>query len=261
MKHAALAVCLSTGWISMAHAQVLHLASCEQPVVLRQAQVAQPQLMSAAGSAGVKLTSEATGVRLQCPQPTSKNKTRSGNSQSSSNVVITGVRINRAVGPGAVAEQNIGGQSSVSRGSGSDANEQPVVITVPTGWRVQARGWTGSLRTEGGVWQADVEVAAGEMSFARLQDSRVVVDAGSVSAQSLAGRLDAHVRGAGDIEVERSNDAALNLQLTGAGSMSFKGRAASAQVRASGVGSIEIEQVLAEPRIQVSGLATVDIGR
>jgi hypothetical protein len=245
-------------------AQVLQLASCEHELVLRQGAVAVPQLSGA--SAGVSLHADGTGARMQCAPVKTRSAAKAASSSASvtisgtrsNRVDIHGARINRAVGPGAVAEQNIGGQSSVSRGS---ANPQPVIITVPSSWRVQARNWAGSVRAESGVWQVDVEIAAGEMSFGQLKDSRVVVDAGSVTAQSLAGRFEAHLRGAGDIEVVRSNEADLVLQLSGAGSMNFKGRASSAQIKANGVGSIEIEQVVNEPSIQASSLATIDIGR
>ncbi|MBS7807648.1 DUF2807 domain-containing protein [Variovorax sp. PCZ-1] len=240
----------------MTYAQTLHLASCEHAVILRYGTTDAPKLSAAAEALGVSLHSQSNGVSMQCKSPQKKHSLSAASS--SSVVIINGTRINRAFGTGAVAEQNIGGRSNKESGSKADSQ---VVVTVPSGWRIQARNWVGSLSTHAGIWQADVEISAGEMSFTQLKDSRLVIDAGDIKAQSLLGRLDASMRGAGSIEVERANDAVLNLQLNGAGSMTFKGRAQSAQIRASGVGSIEIEKLVNEPFIQASSLATIDIGR
>jgi hypothetical protein len=198
-----------------------------------------------------QLQSTAQGWVLQCPLAPNTSSTTSGASS------VSGVHINRAIGPGAVATQNIGGKSTTSRGD----EAPPVTVQVPAGWQLLAKAWSGSLRAEGGVWSADVEIASGEMVFSKLQDSRVVVDAGSLIVQELSGRFSAHLRGAGSMEVAQMRDPALDLQLSGAGSMEFKGRAASARIRASGVGSIDVEHVTSEPIIQASGLVTIGVGR
>lgn len=247
---------LHAAFVGLANAQVLHLASCEQALVLRYGAVNSPVLSVDAAKVGVSLHGESEAMRLRCasmkPDPAA-----SGISNSSS-VTIQGARINQATGYGAVAEQNIGAQNAIARG---EKKALPIIITVPLGWRIQARGWTGSLRANEGIWQADVELMAGAMHFAQLKDSRLIVDAGSLTAHLLHGKLSAHVRGAGNIEIERSNDALLQLQLTGVGNMTFKGRAKSAQISASGAGNIEIEKLIDEPRIQASSLVTIDIGR
>lgn len=255
MKAALFMIFSQLALAGQSNAQTLHLSSCEFAVVLRPSSLGAPTISSASASAGVSLQALPDGVRLVCAKP---NQRSEASARGSSSVIISGTRINRAIGPGAIAEQNIGGQRSTAR---SEDPVKTVVISVPSAWRIQARSWIGLLHADTGIWQADVEIAAGEMSFFQLKDSRVVVDAGSFTAQSLQGRFDAHLRGAGDIEVLRSNDAQLNLQLSGAGSMSFKGRAQSAVIRASGIGSIEIEKVITEPKISSSSLTTIDIGR
>ncbi len=255
MKAALFMIASQLALAGLSNAQTLHLSSCEFAVVLRPSSLGAPAMSGASDSTGISLQTLPDGARLLC----AKSKLRSeASARGSSNATISGTRINKAIGPGAIAEQNIGGQRSTVR---SEDPAKTVVISVPIAWRIQARGWIGSLHADTGIWQADVEIAAGEMSFFQLKDSRVVVDVGSVTVQSLQGRFDAHVRGAGDIEVLRSNDAQLNLQLSGAGSMSFKGRAQSAVIRASGIGNIEIEKVITEPKISSSSLTTIDIGR
>jgi Putative auto-transporter adhesin, head GIN domain len=261
MKPFVIALALYSGITSMACAQVLHLDSCEHALVLQYGDSDKPVLSRIAANdlgTGISVHTASDGVRMTCAPFKSKAGAPTNAPSSSSSITINGARINRAIGAGAVATQNIGGQSSTSR---SEKPVSPVVISVPRGWRIQARNWAGSLTADSGIWQVDLEIAAGQASFAQLKDSRVIVDAGSLDTQSLIGRFDAHLRGAGSIEAERSNDAALHLQLTGAGSMTFKGRARSANIRASGVGSIEIEKLITEPQIQASSLATIDIGR
>ena len=261
MKLLAIALALYSGISSMASAQVLHLASCEHALVLQYGASDWPKLPRSGAndlSTDISLQTASDGVRMRCAPSKPKAGTRASAPQDSSSVLINGARINRAIGTGAVATQNIGGRSSTSRSEKALAS---VVISVPSGWRIQARNWTGSLTADSGVWLVDLEIAAGEASFSQLKDSRVIVDAGSLETQSLIGRFDAHLRGAGSIEAERSNDAALHLQLTGVGSMTFKGRAKSAVIKASGIGSIEIEKLITEPQIQASSLAIIDIGR
>ena len=257
MKKLFLLFALCTGFSAMLKAQVLYLTTCDFDVVLQYANVASPRLSGTAQGVTVSLQQQSDGAKLVCGAATLQTKPSHATANSHA-TVITGSRINRAIGKNAVAEQNIGGQNSVRQ---IGQKNQSITITIPSAWRIHARAWIGSLRAETGVWQVDAEIGAGEMSFSQLKDSRLVIDAGSVTAQSLQGRLDAHVRGAGDIEVMHSNDAQLYLQLTGAGSMSFKGRAQSAVIKASGVGSVEIEKVVTEPKITASSLASIDIGR
>lgn len=197
----------------------------------------------------------AQGWSVRCAGSGTAGSTHS--SSDGSKVNITGVRTNRAMGTGAVATQNMGGSSQSAQGA---RTETAAVLLVPPGTRLVAKGWTGSLQAEG-AWQADVEISSGDMRFGALQDSQIVIDAGSVSVQDVTGRFVGHVRGAGSIEVARLRDAAVDVQLTGAGSIELKGRAATARVRASGAGSVEIEQVTAKPQVTASSLATVQIGR
>lgn len=235
-------------------AQTLNISACTQQIVLQiNTDLKEPQLVRPGGKAAVlaQLQSTAQGWVLQCSVVSNAASSALGKPSAS------GVYINRATGPGALATQNIGGRSTTSRGE----EAAPITVQVPAGWQLLAKAWTGSLRAEGGVWSADVEIASGEMVFSKLQDSRVVVDAGSLTVQELSGRFGGHLRGAGSIEVAQMRDPALDLQLSGAGSMEFKGRAASARIRASGVGSIDIEHVTSEPMIQASGLVTVSVGR
>lgn len=235
-------------------AQTLNVSACTNQIVLQiNSSLKEPQLVrqGAKAAAQAQLQATAQGWVLQCAVASNVSSTTAEKSSAS------GVYTNRAIGPGAVATQNIGGKSTTSRGQ----EAAPVTVQVPPGWQLLAKAWTGSLRAEGGVWSADVEIASGEMNFSKLQDSRVVVDAGSLSVQELSGRFGGHVRGAGSIEVAQMRDPALDLQLSGAGSMELKGRAASARIRASGVGSIDIEHVTSEPIIQASGLVTISVGR
>jgi hypothetical protein len=239
-------------------AETLNISACSGHVqLLQNTNMKEPLLMRPTGEAAkaVQLLSTPQGWMLRCDSAAiSKPSSQPG---AAGQVVISGVQINRAIGAGAVAVQNIGGKTTSERGD----DKPHVVLQVPAGWKLMAKAWTGSLRAEGGVWTADVELASGEMLFSALHDSQVVIDVGSVSAQELTGRFVAHVRGAGSIDVARMRDPALDLQLSGAGSMSLKGRAQSARVRASGAGHVDIEQVTTEPWIQASGLATVDVGR
>lgn len=241
--------------VTAAYAQVLDISACHGVVVVQQLPVQTPALREA----GASLSASAEGWRLSC-QPAALSKSSSTSSTSSSQQVhISGVRINRAIGPGAVATQNIGGRSSDS--TNTNTSEKPIQVNMPKGWLLKARGWVGTLTAKEGIWRADVELAAGEMSFGVLQQSKVVVDAGSVSIHEIQGPFEAELRGAGSIEAAGMRAAALQLRLTGAGSMSFAGKAQSARIHASGVGSIEIEHVLTEPLITARGLATIDIGR
>jgi Putative auto-transporter adhesin, head GIN domain len=248
-----LALCIAT---SMTNAQTFDISGCSSHLLIQQSNaVKEPQLdvtATAAAASQAKLRSSVQGWTLHCAQPTSNN------SSSAKSTVISGVQINRAFGAGAVAQQNIGGRSNTA--SNTASSEQLKVI-IPTGWRLSAKSWTGSLRAEAGVWQAEIELAAGDVYFSRLKNSKIVVDSGSVSVQDLAGDFHANLRGAGSIEVDRMQDTKLDLLLSGAGSMTFKGRAASAKIRATGVGSIEVEQVKSEPLIQSSGMASIDVGR
>ena len=129
------------------------------------------------------------------------------------------------------------------------------------GVRIYAKSWGGSLDAERGVWTVHAELAGGQMHFSHLQDSVVVVDTGGLTALEATGKLSAHLRGSGSIEVANMRNTALELRLSGAGNMAFKGRAASARIWATGAGHIEIERVVSEPSIQLRGAATVDIGR
>lgn len=237
-------------------AQTLNISACPAQIVLQQSGgIKEPVLVQpyAHALAKVHLVDSAQGWLLSCQ---AAPKSSSG-SATTGQPTISGVHINRAIGPGAVAVQNIGGKTSVQRGE-----VMPTVsVQLPTGWRLLAKAWSGSLRADGGTWITDAELANGDMQFSRLQDSQITVDVGSVSVQELTGRFVAHLRGAGSIEVANMRDPALDVQLSGAGSMVFKGRAASARVRASGAGHIDIEHVATEPWIQISGSATVDVGR
>jgi Putative auto-transporter adhesin, head GIN domain len=251
---AGLVVISLTCMVSTASAQTLNISACASQIVLQfNNSLKEPQLVRQGGKTAAQgqLQSTAQGWVLQCAAASNAASATTGKSSGS------GVYINRATGPGAVATQNIGGKSTTSRGE----EAPPVTVQVPPGWQLLAKAWSGSLRAEGGLWTADVEIASGEMVFSKLQDSRVVVDAGSLSVQEVSGRFGAHLRGAGSIEVAQMRDPALDLQLTGAGSMELKGRAASARIRASGVGSIDVEHVTSEPTIQASGLVTISVGR
>lgn len=255
------ALFLMMGLIKVAHAalpgaaQALDISGCPGAITLEQSSnIAEPRLLGSGVATGqVRLEAMAAGWALRCPA--------AAGARGQSNVNVTGITLNRtinvAVGHGAVAVQNIGGKTTISTG-GETAT---VKLQVPAGVRIVARSWSGSLQAAPGVWMVDAELASGQMHFSRLHDSAVVVDSGSLSALEATGRLTAHLRGAGSIEVANMRDAALDLQLTGAGSMAFRGRATSARVQATGAGHIEIEHVTSEPSIQLRGLATVDIGR
>jgi Putative auto-transporter adhesin, head GIN domain len=240
----------STIMTSHTYAQVLDISACHGVVVVQQLPVLTPALREV----GAILSASADGWRLSCQA----SGRQSSSPSSSQQVNIAGARINSAVGSGAVATQNIGGRSSNSTASES---EKQIHVSVPKGWLLKARAWVGTLTAKEGVWRVDVELAAGEMSFGNLQQSKVVVDAGSVSIDEIQGAFEAELRGAGSIEAAGMRAAALQLRLSGAGSMSFAGKAQSARIHASGVGSIEIEHVLTEPLITARGLTTIDIGR
>jgi hypothetical protein len=235
-----------------AYAQVLDISACHGVIVVQQLPLQAPALREA----GASLSASADGWRLSCQASSAKSS--SSSSSSGQQVNISGTRINRAIGSGAVASQNIGGRTGSESAS---ASEKPIYVNMPKGWLIRARGWVGTLTAKEGVWRADVELAAGEMSLGVLQQSKIVVDAGSVSIDEIQGPFEAELRGAGSIEAAAMHSAALQLRLTGAGSMSFAGKAQSARIHASGVGSIEIEHVLTEPLITAHGLATIDVGR
>jgi hypothetical protein len=246
------------GMCQMLSAETLNISACPGNVqLLQNSNLKEPVLMRPTGepAKAVQLQASPQGWTLRCDSAAKSNGP--AEPAAAGQTVISGVQINRAIGPCAVAVQNIGGRSTVDRGE----DKPSVVLQVPAGWKLLAKAWTGSLRAEGGVWTVDVELANGEMQFSKLHDSQVIVDVGSVTAQELTGRFVAHLRGAGSIEAAQMRDPALDLQLSGAGSMSLKGRAASARIRATGAGHIDIEHVTSEPWIQASGLATVDVGR
>ncbi len=241
--------------------RVLDISTCSGSLTLQQSSdIKEPKLVNLSDSADVLARVEAagTGWALRC-QEVRKSKPASGRASVSgqSAVIGAGVFINRAVGPGANAVQNIGGNPSSNSGS----ERSRVQLMVPTGVRIVARSWAGYLDAARGVWTVNAELAGGQMQFFGVHDSSFVVDAGSLSVQEATGRLSAHLRGAASIEVTNMRDTILDLQLTGAGSMQLKGRAASARVLATGAGHIEIERVTSEPLIQLRGAATVDIGR
>ncbi len=236
-------------WLAAADITSLDLSACSASIHLSvQTQGTQPALLDKPDAAWVvRLQPGARAWQLQC-EPVVKGST--GESSSSS------VQINRAIGPGAVAIQNIGGQQRAQA-----APSQPLRVAVPSGWQLLARRWSGELLAKNGVWQIDMELAAGSVVAPHVRDSSVVVDAGTVQIGQAQGNLHAHVRGAGSVEVAQMQQVALDVQLSGAGQLQFKGSAASARVRASGAGSIDIEHVATEPQVQVSGAVTIDIGR
>ena len=249
-----LCLCIAT---SMTHAQSLDISGCAGQLLIQQSTtIKEPQLDASAAASQAKLRSSVGGWTPPCARPTFSNS-------SAKSTVISGLQINRAFGAGAVAQQNIGGRSNEAHNGGASSAASPaqIKVIIPTGWRLSAKSWTGSLRAEAGVWQAEIELAAGDVYFSRLKNSKIVIDSGSVSVQDLIGDFHANLRGAGSIEVDRMQDAKLDLLLSGAGSMAFKGRAASAKIRATGVGSIEVQQVASEPLIQSSGIASIDVGR
>ena len=236
--------------------QQLDISGCPGSVALRQSGgIKEPQFLPSGNDGRARLASVGSGWALHC-QVATGTKPPSG-VPGQSGVNISGVIVNRAFGPGARAVQNIGGGSAIDSGSGSAV----VKLQVPVGVQIHAKSWAGSLDAERGVWTVHAEVAGGEMHFSHLQDSVVVVDSGSLSALEATGKLSAHLRGGGNIEVANMRNTVLELWLSGAGNMEFKGRAASARIWATGAGHIEIERVVSEPAIQLRGAATVDIGR
>ena len=236
--------------------QQLDISGCPGSITLQQSgSVKEPQFLTSGNGGRARLASVASGWALHCHASPGTSLPSGASGQSGVN--ISGVIVNRAFGPGARAVQNIGGGSAIDSSSGSSV----VKLQVPVGVKIYAKSWIGSLDAERGVWTVDAELASGQMHFSHLQDSVVVVDSGSLSVLEATGLLSAHLRGGGNIEVANMRNTVLELRLSGAGNMAFKGRAASARIWATGAGHIDIERVVSEPWIHLRGAATVDIGR
>lgn len=248
-----------SGGVAPQSGATLDLSGCSAHLVLRQGASAQaPRWLSADAvqqSHVAKVVPNSGGWMLLCsetlalqPQPQ----------------VASGVFVNRAVGPGAVAVQNIGGRSSTSRGgtnAPTQASSKPLELEVPAGTRLAARSWSGMLDALSGPWLVDLEIAAGAVKLGSVRNARLLIDAGEVTVGEARGGLHVQLRGAGNLNVARMVNTALDLTLSGVGSMELKGQAATAQVRATGVGRIEIERVRAEPVIEASGVVDVLVGR
>jgi hypothetical protein len=181
----------------------------------------------------------------------------SANQTSSSSVQSSSLKINRAMGADAVAVQNIEGGS----GAGQREAANSLVLRVPAGYILFASNWNGFVEAPNGSWHVDMQLASGHLRLAQVHAGQLIIDVGEAEIQILRGDLRVELRGAGSLSVDQVADAALDLDLSGAGSMRFGGRASAARIRASGVGSIDIEQVVAEPHIRATGLVHVSVGR
>ena len=234
-----------------ARGQALDISHCAGVVhISAQTQGTTPQwLHPPDANQGARLTPGASVWQLHCGNESTQL-------QQSGPRTAGRIEINRAIGPGAVATQNIGSSSNVERGS-----SKPLRLALPPNWRIVGKAWSGELQTIGAAWQLEMELGAGQIDCSQLRDSSIVLDAGSVQVGQAQGRLHVHVRGAGSVTVAQMQQTALRAELTGAGTIQLKGSAASAIVRARGVGTIEIEHVATEPQVQVSGAVTIDIGR
>jgi Putative auto-transporter adhesin, head GIN domain len=232
-----------------AWAQMLDISACMASIQVQAGGGDTPQwLEKPSASLNAKLTGGSGLWQLQCEPP---------KSSSTQTVIGSRIEINRAIGPGAVATQNIGGNTRVQK-----ADEvQPIKLSVPGHWRLQAKRWSGELQASGSAWQLDMELGAASVKCTHVRDSRLVLEAASVEIGKANGSLNLQIKGAGSVEVAQMQQTALDIQMTGAGSIDLKGSAASAKIRASGAGSIDIEHVASEPLVQISGAVTIDIGR
>lgn len=238
---------------AVAQVRRLDISSCSSQLVLESVKAgaaAAPQLRPNSDK-DASLFATPLGWRLVC---TSASSTRT--SSAGQQIHIHGVQFNRAIGANASAVQNIGGQQR-----GTNSQGKTIHVQAHADVLLYARGWVGSLTAHDGIWQADIELSAGDISFGILRSSYIKVHTGHVDIQEIQGRFDGHLLGAGSIEAASMRSADLNLRLMGAGSMSFMGKAQSARIDASGVGSIVIEHVLTEPVIKASGLTSIDVGR
>jgi hypothetical protein len=230
-------------------AQTLDISACAASIHVQASAGDAPQwLEKPSSNLNARLTNAGSNWHLACEPP---------KAQSTQTVIGSRIEINRAIGPGAVATQNIGGSTRVQKGE----EVSPIKLAVPAQWRLKARGWSGELQASGAPWLLDMELGAASVKATHVRDSRLVLNAASVELGQATGSLSLEVRGAGSVEVAQMRQTALDIQMSGAGSIELKGSAASAKVRASGAGSIEIEHVVSEPQLQVSGAITIDIGR
>jgi hypothetical protein len=158
-----------------------------------------------------------------------------------------GSMVNSAVGPGAVAIQNIPGNSSVQMG---DTGLGSVVVQVPVGTLIRATGFVGQAEIKGEARQINVQVGSGDVRIERVVDAKLRVQgAGSIHVEAASGDLELDLPGAGSIEVEKGQVGKLSAALGGAGEIRFGGTATAARLRADGAGSIRVHRVVQKPTI------------
>ncbi len=242
----ALTCALSLSAVSMAqvfNAKTIDFSGVAGNIQIRVAAVPSITVQAPKAGAGFKASVEGNVLKLELPSSASRVSSTSRN----------GNIINSAVGPGAVAIQNIPGNSSVQTG-GSGV----VWVDAPLGTIVVANGFVGSASITGDARQANVQVSSGEVRFARAQDARLRVQgAGSIHVTEASGSLDLDLPGAGSIEVEKGQVGKLTATLKGAGDIRFGGTAATARLQADGAGSIHVHRVLQKPVLINSGAGEI----
>ena len=123
---------------------------------------------------------------------------------------------------------------------------------------LQARRFSGVLRSDVTLIRPDVEVGTGKVELARVSGGVLAVRGpGSMSAGQATEQVELVVEGAGSIHVKGGFTDALTATLEGIGSIRHDGLVQRAVLSASGEGAIRINRVEDPLRIEQAGFASI----
>jgi len=101
------------------------------------------------------------------------------------------------------------------------------------------------------------DIAAGDVR-GRLEAD--VAGAGNVRVRSVAGPLNVHMAGSGDVVVAGGRASAMTVSMAGSGNVVFAGVADSLNARIAGSGDVRVRQVRGPVKRRVMGSGSVEIG-
>lgn len=152
------------------------------------------------------------------------------------------------------------GVSVTSRGEGRSATVE-ITVTAPPGTPLRVAPLLGDLDVGALDGPLTATIETGSLSVESAGPASIdLVGAGSVAIGSVSGHLAVRLSGNGGVSVTDGAVDALKVALSGAGDVSFGGRAKTADLALSGTGMIRVDHVVERPRIRVTGAGAVDVG-
>ena len=143
-------------------------------------------------------------------------------------------------------------------GEGSGGRGARVEIGIAPTTLLQARRFSGVLRSDAPLIRPDVEVGTGKVELAQVSGGVLAVRGpGSMSAGQATDRVELVVEGAGSIHVKGGFTDELTATLEGIGSIRHDGLVQRAVLSASGEGAIRINRVEDPLRIEQAGFASI----